>query len=289
MAIRRPTFDNSGAAERVQVQDDGANNSIASNLGTENDIGVLHYNGGNGFAHFATLSRRSGGTWSGTGSNWNSTGDKIYLPARSTSMASANLIPGWSFPFQDAWSTGTLPNDVARDGTFGGAWYASSSGTVAGVYRYRTGSLNSAMAFFSCTFQITALPETNRFLWIGQSINQGNTIYGLCLRVDSLGACTLRAIDTYAGPGDATLDSGMTVALNDWVLVERFGARLTAMKTSGNTRAWLDADETTSTNRPLNARVGLSSDGYANSFAATSFGLATDSTSLRINTVRFAG
>jgi hypothetical protein len=82
----------------------------------------------------------------------------------------------------------------------------------------------------------------------------------------------------------------MTVAVNDSVLVERFGYRFTVRKTATTGREWLDADAAAAS-RPLNARIGQGSTDslYARLFGASSFGLATNSASVRVSEVGFAG
>jgi len=190
--------------------------------------------------------------------------------------------------FDTAWATGTVPTDLSRDGTFGGAWYSSSGGTMAGISRYRPATSNAPMAFFSGQFKITTLPEATRFFYFGQIVTSAGSVYGYCARIDSAGAVTIRIEDAFIG--SSTLDSGMTVAVNDSVLVERFGYRFTVRKTATTGREWLDADAT-ATSRPLNARIGQGSTDalYARQLGGSSFGLATNSANVRVSEVGFAG
>jgi hypothetical protein len=144
------------------------------------------------------------------------------------------------------------------------------------------------MAFFSGQFKITTLPEASRFFYFGQIVGSGGAVYGYCARIDSTGAVTIRIEDAFGV--SSTLDSGMTVAVNDSVLVERFGYRFTVMKTATTGREWLDADAA-ATQRPLNARIGQGATDslYARLLAASSFGLATNSTAVRVSEVGFSG
>lgn len=215
---------------------------------------------------------------------------KVSLPYRSLTMNSADLLPGWILTFEDTYATGTVPKDLYRVGTFGGAWYASVSGTKAGLGRGRGGTNTGAMAFFSGKFTITALPEATRFLWFGQFYVVGNDVYGYGLRIDSTGATTLRVIDPGASPSpvDTALATGMTVAVNDTIVLERFAWRMSVAKTSGVGRQLLGAENGTASNRPLHAELKFN-EGFATQLASNSFGLATDSTSVRISQVQFAG
>lgn len=257
-------------------------NNLGNKLTTENDLSVIVYDGSTGGANYATL----GAAKSTIVTDLN--GSKVFLPLRSLSMKSSELIPGWTLDFDTTWATGTVPADMTRGGTFGGAWYSTVSGTPAEMTRYRSfDGANNSMAFFSGQFKITALPEAGRFLHFGQFASGP---HGFGLRVESTGAATLRIVDTYGGV-NLVLDSGMTVAVNDSIVVERFGYRLSAYKTSTTGRTLLDADEATASNRPLNARLGQGTTDsyYARVLAGSSFGFSTDSTNIRISEVGFCG
>jgi hypothetical protein len=176
---------------------------------------------------------------------------------------------------------------MEKGGTFGGNWYSSSSGTMAYWGRTRYGS-TAPLSFFSVTFQITTLPEAGRFFYIGQlGWSSGN--YGYCARIDSAGAVTIRLEDQFVG--SITLDSGLTVAANDFILVERFGHRLSVQKSAGTGREWLGPENATATNRPLNARLTPlpAGDSYGGLFSVQSFGLSTDSASVRVSNPVFVG
>ena len=283
-----PTYQAASGDGKVVYE--GAN--VPNNAtGANGDFMVLSYDAGNGSPNYARLiGPKAAGAWptGGANSQINSAGDYIGLPQRSKTMKSSDLIAGWAMDFDTAWATGTVPTDLARDGTFGGAWYSSSGGTMAGISRYRPATSNAPMAFFSGQFKITTLPEATRFFYFGQIITGGGSIYGYCARIDSAGAVTIRIEDAIVG--SSTLDSGMTVAVNDSVLVERFGYRFTVRKTATTGREWLDADAA-ATSRPLNARIGQGSTDalYARQLGGSSFGLATNSASVRVSEVGFAG
>ena len=257
-------------------------------FGAENDIAFQLINSGLGGGMRANLSARKGGTWTASLMDDATDSMQIALPYRSLSMVSADLLPGWRLAFEDSYATSTVPKDLYRVGTFGGAWYASVSGTKAHLGRGRSGSVS--MPFFSAKFTITALPEATRFLWFGQFYTSGNNIYGYGLRIDSTGATTLRVIDpsNEPTPVDTALATGMTVAVNDTIVLERFGWRMSVAKTAGVGRQLLGAENGTSGNRPLHAEL-KASEGFATSLASNSFGLATDSTSVRISNVSFSG
>jgi hypothetical protein len=255
--------------------------------GANNDYMVLSYDGGQGGTNFAKLiGPKTAGAWP-TDGQIDADGNHIYLPTRSKTMKSSDLLPGWQMDFNTAWATGTVPSDMSREGTFGGAWYSTTSGTLAAMSRYRSAQ-STGMAFFSGQFKITTLPEASRFFYFGQIVGSGGAVYGYCARIDSAGAVTIRIEDAFGV--SSTLDSGMTVAVNDSVLVERFGYRFTVMKTATTGREWLDADAA-ATQRPLNARIGQGATDslYARLLAASSFGLATNSTAVRVSEVGFTG
>lgn len=273
MPINNSKFSGSG----VKVTADNLGNKLIA----ENDLSLRVYDGSTGGPNYATL-----GTAKSTVLT-DLNGAKVYLPVRSLSMTSSELIPGWTLDFNTAWATGTVPVDMNRNGTFGGAWYSTVSGTPAEMTRYRSfEGGNNAMAFFSGQFKITALPEAGRFLHFGQFAAGP---HGFGIRIESTGAATLRIVDTYGGV-NLVLDSGMTVAVNDSIVVERFGYRLTAMKTATTGRELLSADAA-ATSRPLNARLGQGTTDsfYARVLAGSSFGLSTDSTAVRISEVGFCG
>jgi hypothetical protein len=282
-----PTYQTASGDGKVVYE--GAN--VPNNAtGANGDFMVLSYEGGLGFSNYARLiGPKASGVWptGGANSQINSAGDYIGLPQRSKTMKSSDLLPGWQMDFDTTWATGTVPSDLTRDGTFGGAWYSSASGTTVGLSRYKPAT-GAGMAFFSGQFKITTLPESTRFFYFGQIITSGSSVYGYCARIDSAGAVTIRIEDAIGT--SSTLDSGMTVAVNDSVLVERFGYRFTVMKTATTGREWLDADAA-ATSRPLNARIGQGSTDslYARLFGASSFGLATNSASVRVSEVGFVG
>ena len=283
-----PTYQTASGDGKLFVQE-GATTPNNAN-GNNGDFMVLSYEGGLGFSNYARLiGPKAAGAWptGGASSQINSAGDYIGLPQRSKTMKSGDLLPGWQMDFDTAWATGTVPSDLTRDGTFGGAWYSSASGTTVGLSRYKPAT-GAGMAFFSGQFKITTLPEATRFFYFGQIITSGSSVYGYCARIDSAGAVTIRIEDAFVG--SSTLDSGMTVAVNDSVLVERFGYRFTVRKTATTGREWLDADAAAAS-RPLNARIGQGSTDslYARLFGASSFGLATNSASVRVSEVGFAG
>jgi hypothetical protein len=283
-----PTYQAAAGDGKLFVQE-GATTPNNAN-GNNGDFMVLSYEQGTGFSNFARLiGPKAAGAWPAGGANSqiNTYGDYIGLPQRSKTMKSSDLLPGWQMDFDTAWATGTVPSDLTRDGTFGGAWYSSVAGTTVGLSRYKPAT-GAGMAFFSGQFKITTLPESTRFFYFGQIVTSASSVYGYCARIDSAGAVTIRIEDAFGV--SSTLDSGMTVAVNDSVLVERFGYRFTVMKTATTGREWLDADAA-ATSRPLNARIGQGSTDslYARLFAASSFGLATNSVSVRVSEVGFAG
>lgn len=279
MAVNSPRYD--GKSGRIYLDSTG---SIGSNtaIGADNDISIYMINAGTGGAQRADLRVRQSGTWSNA---LNTTdGTKIALPHRSRSMTSSDLLPGWSMSFADAYATGTVPDDLFRSGTFGGAWYSSAAGTRVGFCRARAGN---PMAFFSGMFTITTLPEAGRFFYFGQFYTSGTDLFGYGLRLESTGAITLRVIDTYSTV-DTALATGMTAAANDTIVLERFGYRMSVAKTATTGRALLGAENATATNRPIHAQL-KAIESYATSFAASSFGIATDSASVRVSGIEFAG
>jgi hypothetical protein len=218
----------------------------------------------------------------------NAGGDRLFLPLRSKTMKHADLVPGWRMDFDTAWATGTVPTDLNRNGTFGGAWYSSSAGTYAGISRYRQAA-GAPLAFFSGQFTITTLPESGRFFIFGNGIGSAGW-YGYGLRIESTGAATIRLVDPFIGPTDLALATGMTVAVNDTIVFERFGWRLTAYKTSGTGRTLLGPDNATATNRPMSALIDPTRGAYyADLYSGSSFGLTTNSASVRVSNVYFAG
>jgi hypothetical protein len=255
--------------------------------GANNDFMVLSYDGGSAQQTLARLiGPKTAGAWP-TNGQIDSDGNQIRLPYRSKSMSSGDLLPGWFVNYANFTATGAAPSDFLKGGTFGGNWYSSSSGTMAYWGRNRYGS-TAPLSFFSVTFQITTLPEAGRFFYIGQ-LGFSSTPYGYCARIESTGAVTIREEDAFTG--STLLDSGLTVAANDFILVERFGHRLSVQKSAGTGREWLGPENATATNRPLNARLSPlpGDDGYGGLFSVQSFGLATDSASVRVTDPVFCG
>jgi hypothetical protein len=273
-----------GADGKVLVQTSSATPNNA--LGNNNDFLVIAHE-----VSDRTVARlvgpKSAGAWP-TGGQIDSAGNQIRLPIRSKSMTSSDLISGWMVNYGDFTATGAAPSDFTKFGTFGGNWYSSSSGMDAAWCRQKTASDSAPLAFLSVQFQITTLPEAGRFLYVG-NIGYVSGIYGYCARIASTGAVIIELRDAIVG--NVTLDSGMTVAANDFILFERFGHRFTVQKTAGTAREWLGQDNATVANRPLIARAPamFNSDIYASQFSIQSFGLVTDSASVRITNPVFEG
>ena len=265
------------------------NNAFTPNnaTGSDGDLMVVHHlDSSNVWTTSRLIGPKAAGAWPANGAV-NANGDRIHLPHRSLTMQNADLLPGWRMVFDSAWTTGTVPADLNRSGTFGGTGYqASVSGSLVGLFRNQQAK-DAGMAFFSAAVQIDALPEASRHLWLGQIIAPGG-IYGYYIRIANGGALVIGVGDAFLGPAHTTLASGMTVSVGDTIVFERFGNRLTVMKTLTSGRT-LQGAEGTSTHRPLNATVEDSDPLYARTFAASSFGIATDSTTVRASKVRFAG
>lgn len=281
-----PTYQAAAGDGKVVVQ----TNSHTPNNATGNngDMMITAYDAGTSGAVFAkVVGPKAAGAWPASDAI-NSGGDRVFLPLRSKTMKNADLISGWRMDFDTTWATGTVPSDLTKDGTFGGAWYSSSAGTYAGMARYRQAA-GAPLAFFSGQFTITTLPESGRFFIFGNGISAGGW-YGYGLRIESTGAATIRLIDPFIGPTDLALATGMTVAVNDTIVFERFGWRLTAYKTSGTGRTLLGPENATATNRPMNALIDPTRGAYyADLYSGSSFGLATNSASVRVSNVYFAG
>jgi hypothetical protein len=278
MAVNKPDF-SGGRVGRIYTDVDG---SFASNTaqGGDGDIAISLTDNGTGNIQRVVLQEKTSGIWQQGITPIN--GTRVQLPYRSLSMGSSDLLPGWTLYFLDSWATNaTVNGDLFRDGTFGGPWYSSVSGTNAGFQRNRGGN---PLPFFSGRFQITALPEASRFFHFGQFVNSSTNIYGYGLRIESTGALTLRMID---GGTNTALATGMTVAVNDTIVLERFGWRMTVYKTTGVGRT-LNNSDAAAASRPLSAQL-RSNEGFATYFAASSFGLVTDSNSVRVNNVEFVG
>lgn len=281
-----PTYQAAAGDGKVVVQ----TNSHTPNNATGNnaDMMITAYDPGTGGGVLAkVVGPKSAGAWPASDAI-NSGGDRVFLPLRSKTMKHADLVPGWRMDFDTTWATGTVPSDLTRDGTFGGAWYSSAAGTYAGISRYRQAA-GAPLAFFSGQFTITTLPESGRFFIFGNGISSGGW-YGYGLRIESTGAATIRLVDPFIGPTDLALATGMTVAVNDTIVFERFGWRLTAYKTSGTGRTLLGPENATATNRPMNALIDPTRGAfYADLYSGSSFGLTTNSASVRVSNVYFAG
>lgn len=288
-----PPPSTSGSDVKPVVQTSSAAPDNAT--GVNGDVMVVVRDGGATSNHAGQLvGPKAAGAWPQNTNFYPSLGaanEIVSLPVRSVSMRAGDLLPGWAMEFQTSWLTGTVPSDMTRVGTFGGTGYqASVSGTRAFISRSRTNLRpRSGMAFFSAFFRITALPEASRFVHVGQFTDSGGAPYGYGARIDSAGNVTLRSIDSFIS-GDVQLASGLSVAANDWLIVERFGWTMTVSKIASGSRQLLGPENATSTNRPIKARVGDDdADVYAPQFAACSFGMFTDSTSVRLERLRFAG
>jgi hypothetical protein len=276
-----PTYQAAAGDGKLFVQTGSATPSNAN--GNNNDFMVLVYDA-SATTRARLIGPKTAGAWP-TGGQIDSDGNQIMLPIRSKTMRSGDLISGWEVRYADFTATGSAPSDFQKDGTFGGAWYSSTSGTSAAWCRNRTPS-SAPLAFLSVQFQITTLPEAGRFLYVGNIAYSGG-VYGYCAKISSTGAVLLQSEDAFSG--SITLDSGMTVAANDFILFERFGHRLTIQKTSGTAREWLGQDNATVANRPLIGRAEATPSTYGAIFSVQSFGLCTDSASVRINNPVFQG
>jgi hypothetical protein len=281
-----PTYQTASGDGKVVVQTNSHTPNNAT--GNNSDMMITAYDPGTSGGVFSkVVGPKAAGAWPASDAI-NAGGDRVFLPLRSKTMKHADLVPGWRMDFDTTWATGTVPSDLTRNGTFGGAWYSSSAGTYAGMSRYRQAS-GAPLAFFSCQFTITTLPESGRFFFIGNGIGSAGW-YGYALRIESTGAATIRLVDPFIGPTDLALATGMTVAVNDTIILERFGWRLTAYKTSGTGRTLLGADNATAANRPMNALIDPTRGAYyADLYSGSSFGLSTNSASVRVSNVYFAG
>ena len=232
----------------------------------------------------------------GPNNGWPSSfcGGFLTLPWRSSSFQPADLQPGWAVFVQNNWATGTVPADLTRTGAFAStAWESSAAGTKAYLGRYRAGSDECGMAFFSAAIRLSVLPEATRYAWIGQLVLSGSTLYGYGARIDSAGGVALVLCDFGLGAG-TVLDSGMTYAVNETLVVERFGHQMQAFRAATDGYTTYTPDDATSAKRPLRAAVGrnlydLGVEAYASGVAGSSIGYATDSASVRVSQMRFAG
>ena len=273
------------------------NSSINSSSGNNGDLGITVYDGGDdNSARSSIVGIKAAGAWPSTGLN--SYNGRIYLPYRTKTFLSADFLPGWQLTLPASYCvSGNNPVDISSYGTFNGTvnnFNANTSGSRAylGFNRNTYTSGGGPMAFFSVRFKITVLPESGRFLWVGQIKDNSSTITaaaptGYSVRIDSSGNVTIRVSDYQVAGSETQLASGMTVAANDYIVFERFGQRLTVYKTSGATRPLLGAENSTAANRPLNALV--LADGYVQFYASSSLGISTDSTSIRITDLVFGG
>lgn len=209
-----------------------------------------------------------------------------------TFPTSGTLLINTSSGVQTVAYTGKTGNTFT--GCSGGTGTMATGGSVTtrrAVLQRQRNSYNSGgapLAFFSCRFLISALPETGRFFYIGNLYSGGSTdMYGYGLRIDSSGACTIRIFNTNDGV-DTALASGMTVAINDEIVLEKFGYRMSVYKTPTASSLY-NSDAASSTNRPMMAEVRANAGGYANIFASASFGVACDSGSVKISSLSFCG
>lgn len=209
-----------------------------------------------------------------------------------TFPTSGTLLVNTSSGVQLVSYTGKTGNTFT--GCSGGVGTMNTGGSVTtrrAVLQRQRNSYNSGgapLAFFSCRFLISVLPEAGRFFYIGNLYSGGSTdMYGYGLRIDSSGACTLRIFSTFDGV-DTALASGMTVAVNDEVVLEKFGYRMAVYKTPTASSLY-NSDAASSTNRPMMAEVRANVSGYANVFASASFGVACDSGSVKISSLSFSG
>jgi hypothetical protein len=285
-----------GADGKLFVKSDATDTgTVGAGDGNNSDMALV-VNDSSARSYARLVGPKSAGAWPANDAV-DAAGNHIHLPVRSKTMKSSDLLPGWSLAFDPTWATGTAPSDIKKEGTFGGAWYSTSASSVAFFSRVRQSQENGgAMAFFSCCFTITALPEAGGFFSIGQvGGGGGGGAYqnGIIAQINSSGNLTLRAVETYYGV-NIQIASGMTVAANDNIIIERFGYKVSAYKTAGATRPFLGPENGTSTNRPISGWVrdpssNTTDEGYAGIYAASSFGLYTNSTNVRVSNVRFAG
>jgi hypothetical protein len=210
-----------------------------------------------------------------------------------TFPTSGTLLVNTSSGVQSVAYTGKTGNTFT--GCSGGAGTMSTGGSVTtlrAVLQRQRNSFSSGgapLAFFSCRFKISVLPEAGRFFYIGNLYSGGSTdMYGYGLRIDSSGACTLRIFSTFDSGLDTALASGMTVAVNDEIVLEKFGYRMAVYKTPTASSLY-NSDAASSTNRPMMAEIRANAGGYSNIFASASFGIACDSGSVKISSLSFCG
>jgi hypothetical protein len=211
----------------------------------------------------------------------------------STFPTSGTLLVNTSSGVQSVAYTGKTSTTFT--GCSGGVGTMNTGGSVTtrrAVLQRQRNSYNSGgapLAFFSCRFLISALPEAGRFFYIGNIYSGGSAdMYGYGLRIDSSGACTLRVFSTADSGLDTALASGMTAAINDEIVLEKFGYRMAVYKTPTASSLY-NSDAASSTNRPMMAEIRANVGGYANAFASASFGIACDSGSVRISSLSFSG
>ncbi len=261
-------------------------NTPTAGTGKEGDVAVAYSDFNSTHKVFLRPPKAKSGdevVWADT-PEWGPDGETIPLPYRSKSQRHSPLMPGWSTLFADSWMTGTAPTDMSVGGTFGGAYYTSSAGTVAYIGRFRNNDTGAqaAMPFFSMEWQITTLPETSRFAWAGQLANSGG-LYGYAARVDSAGAVELWMLD--AVYGNSRIGTGtFTISANDLIVMERFGYRITIGKVASGAR-----DITSSFISNVRNATASGYDGFAALIAGQSYGYAANAASVRVGRLEFSG
>ena len=292
-ATKKYVDDNAGGggADGAVIEDEQAavaNVAPAAGTGADGDyaLGLRNTGGANDFPRPAYLwGPKAAGAWPSTpymgAGNYTRA---VVLAQRTESMKTGVILPGWQHEYLSGWWTGTLPNDMNRANTFGGAGYSSVSGTMAMLcFQPQMDTTTTApLAFFSCDWDIDALPEASRYAWAGNLLDgAGATPYGYAARVDSAGTVTLWKMSGIGG--NTQLGTGsFTVSAGDRICVQRFANQLWAYKVASGSR--------NATSHIYAHLVNTQTDdGFSYLFGAASFGYCTDSNSVRLGRLDFSG
>ncbi len=251
----------------------------AATLGADGDWYILQGTSQQQTAEDGLLYFKVAGAWVTNRGTWKK---RVYLAQRTESMLAA-VVPGWRVTVTDAAGTLSSPNsDVTTSGlTYSGGFQATTGGTL-GYYTYPKdlSSNGQPSAFFSMKCVVGTLPDAGKFLYIGQ-FNYSAGIYGFGARVDSAGVVTMRTLDSFSSV-DYSLGTGPTIAAGDELIVQRFGHKFTISKVPAASLSY--------------GLLGTAYDfftatvpGFANIFAANSWGFLTDSATVRVTLVEVLG
>jgi hypothetical protein len=233
--------------------------------------GVSSGGGGTGDLLDGRLWSKRSGTWYET---VNSAGMHAHVPVRK-SHESAGIVPGYKIVVDSTWITGTVPTGLDESGlsvtsgnihaTTGGTW-----GYLAVVSADAAAGSSAGMSFFSFATKIVTLPDAGRYLYIGQ-MAWASDVYGIVVKVDSSGTFTI--YDNQGAFGETALsDTGTGVAAGSYLVVERFGNRMTAYRSGASDKKL---------NSKVEAYVGTVGT-YSGNASKSGWGFATNSNTLRM-------